>query len=203
MFISIGKAAWLLGVSPNTLRRWDKLKKIVPTYRTPGHHRRYKLTILLEYTNQLSTNSKTPSHLKRPPSRVVIYGRVSGSKQRRDLEAQLTHLQTYVATHNWQLLKTYRDIGAGLNEHRRGLLQLLRDLPVLRPDLIICTYEDRLTRFGVTLLETMCTYFSTRIHVTQKKKTLPTLEEQVVKDVIALITSFAGKLHRARRGQFQ
>jgi putative resolvase len=98
-------------------------------------------------------------------------------------------------------VKTYHDIGSGLNDSRKGLLRLLRDLPSLQPDKIVCTYEDRLARFGIKLLEAICTYFSAKIVVTQQQRQPVSLEEQVVQDVIALITSFAGKLHRARRGQ--
>jgi putative resolvase len=113
----------------------------------------------------------------------------------------MIHLSTYIQRSGWHLLKTYQDIGSGLNDERKGLLRLLRDLPLLQPDKIVCTYEDRLARFGTKLLETICTYFSTKIVVIQQQRQPPSLEEQVVHDVIALITSFAGKLHRARRGQ--
>ncbi len=200
MYVSIGKAARLLGVSASTLRRWEAEKKLFPAFRTPGKHRRYKLTTLLEFTKQLSPKQAKPLPTKKPRSRVVAYARVSGSKQQGDLGRQITHLQDYVHQHGWTLLKLYKDIGSGLNDHRPGLLQLLQDLPLLQPDLVVCTYEDRLARFGTKLIETICAYFSTQICVTQKKLTPPSLEEQVMKDVIAVITSFAGKLHRARRG---
>ncbi|MFQ5977221.1 MAG: IS607 family transposase [Candidatus Heimdallarchaeota archaeon] len=141
-----------------------------------------------------------PTQQKSRP-RVVAYARVSGSKQRRELTRQIAHLDTYIQHHDWHHLKTYHDIGSGLNDGRKGLLRLLRDLPLLQPDKVVCTYEDRLARFGTKLLETIYTYFSTQIIVTQQQRQQPSLEEQVVQDVIALITSFAGKLHRARRGQ--
>ena len=49
--ISIGKAASLLGVHPDTLRNWEKSGKI-QVYRTPGNHRRYSLD---ELKNLLSS----------------------------------------------------------------------------------------------------------------------------------------------------
>lgn len=45
MKVSIGKAARELGVSPETLRRWEAAGKIRPE-RTPGGHRRYDLATL-------------------------------------------------------------------------------------------------------------------------------------------------------------
>ncbi|MHA2272385.1 MAG: IS607 family transposase [Candidatus Hodarchaeales archaeon] len=201
MFLSTGKAAILLRVSPSTLRRWDAAKMLVPTFRTPGRHRRYQLSKLLEWSDQMPTRPPNRHTQQQRRPRVVAYARVSGSKQRRELIRQMAHLDTYIQEQGWQHVKTYHDIGSGLNDSRKGLLRLLRDLPSLQPDKIVCTYEDRLARFGIKLLETICTYFSAKIVVTQQQRQPVSLEEQVVQDVIALITSFAGKLHRARRGQ--
>ncbi|MFQ5976552.1 MAG: IS607 family transposase [Candidatus Heimdallarchaeota archaeon] len=202
MFISTGKAAMLLGVSPSTLRRWDAANVLVPTFRTPGRHRRYQLARLLEWSNQLPKAPQNQGTPQQPQPRVVAYARVSGAKQRPELTRQIAHLTTYIQTQGWHHVKTYQDIGSGLNDSRKGLLRLLRDLPSLQPDKIVCTYEDRLARFGLKLLETICTYFSAQIVVTQQNRQTSSLEEQVVQDVIALVTSFAGKIHRARRGRW-
>lgn len=51
--ISIGKAASLLGVHPDTLRNWEKSGK-VQVYRTPGNHRRYSLDELKDLLSGLS-----------------------------------------------------------------------------------------------------------------------------------------------------
>ena len=40
--ITIGKAAKMLGVHVDTLRRWDKQNKLSPV-KTLGNHRRYQL----------------------------------------------------------------------------------------------------------------------------------------------------------------
>lgn len=42
-FYTIGELAVWLGVAVITLRRWHKDGKLVPSYRTPGGHRRYAL----------------------------------------------------------------------------------------------------------------------------------------------------------------
>ncbi len=200
MYVSIGKAAQLMGVSPSTLRRWDKAATLPATFRTPGNHRRYKLATLLGRNQQLSRPANSFGHRPKPRPRVVTYARVSGSKQRSDLQRQMTHLQEYAKQKEWTLVKTYKDIGSGLNDQRPGLLRLLRDLPVVQPDWIVCTYEDRLARFGTKLIQTIGQLFSTQLHFTKATATQASLEEQVTKDVIAVVTSFAGKLHRARRG---
>ena len=45
-FLSIQKAAAFLGVSTQTLRRWERSKKIEPAQRTAGGQRRYDITKL-------------------------------------------------------------------------------------------------------------------------------------------------------------
>jgi predicted site-specific integrase-resolvase len=92
-------------------------------------------------------------------------------------------------------------VGSGLNDKRRGLLRLIQELPVLQPMMIIASYQDRLTRFGTKLLETICTLFSTEIVITHNDKQQQSLQEQLVEDVLAVLTSLAGKLPRSRRGK--
>ena len=99
------------------------------------------------------------------------------------------------------LIGEYRDIGSGLNDQRKGLLKLLRDLPVLQPAKMVVSYLDRLARFGTTVLQTIGELFGAEIVVTHGTANKLSFEEQLTQDVIALVTSFAGKLHRARRGQ--
>ena len=201
MLISIGKAATILGVAVSTLRRWDEEDRLPATTRTMGGHRRYELTTVLVYTSleggaKTSTQQNTSEQLP-----VVTYARVSGAKQAQNLETQSTHLKTYVEQQGWYLAAEYRDIGSGLNDQRKGLLKLVRDLPILRPAKIVVSYLDRIARFGTTVFQTIGEIFGAEIVVTHATTSEPSFEEQLTQDMIALVTSFAGKLHRARRGQ--
>lgn len=45
-FLSIQDAARCLGVSPQTLHRWERKKKIAPTHRTKGGQCRYSIAEL-------------------------------------------------------------------------------------------------------------------------------------------------------------
>lgn len=51
MKLTISAAAKELGVSINTLRRWDKLGILVPE-KTPSGHRRYDEKTIKEFYNQ-------------------------------------------------------------------------------------------------------------------------------------------------------
>ena len=201
MFVRISQVAQMVGVSPSTLRRWDKDKNLSACFRTIGGHRRYSLKKLLTFSKQIPEITKPSTQKKAPPTRVVTYARVSSSKQRTDLTRQVAHLNAFIEHHDWQLVKSYQDIGSGLNDRRPGLLRLIKDLPMIQPSVVLCSYQDRLTRFGGRLLKTICDLFGTKIVVTHQRTTDKPLNDQLVEDVLAVMTSFAGKLHRARRGQ--
>jgi predicted site-specific integrase-resolvase len=174
---------------------------LLAAFRTPGGHRRYSLTAVLAFcngtTSQASSDRDTGKHL----STAISYARVSSSKQKDDLARQESHLEGYIHEQGWQLVKRYRDTGSGLNGKRKGLLTLLRDLPVIQPDYLVCSYGDRLSRFGTEVIHATCRLFDTEIIITQDNNVHASIDDQLVKDVIALITSFAGKLYRRRRGQ--
>jgi len=55
---SIGEASRLLGVSPDTLRRWEKQEKIT-CFRTAGNRRRYSKEALLSMLLKSSYTKKT------------------------------------------------------------------------------------------------------------------------------------------------
>jgi len=72
----IGQAAQLLGVSPSTLRRWEREGKI-KAERTEGAHRLYRLSQFKIAKNITARERKT-----------IAYARVSSHDQKTDLERQ-------------------------------------------------------------------------------------------------------------------
>jgi len=196
MYINIGKVARIVGVACSTLRRWNRDRKLLPAFRTPGGHRRYRLVEVLAFCNGTATEvQEERDHVVTLPT-AIYYARVSSSKQKDDLVRQESHLEEYINNKGWQLIKRYRDTGSGLQGKREGLLTLLRDLPVSQPDYLFCSYGDRLSRFGKEVIDATCRIFDTEIIITQDKNALASIDDQLVKDIIALITSFAGKLYQ-------
>jgi len=201
MYLGIGKVATMIGVSVSTLRRWDEGNLLSASYRTAGGHRRYKLIKILMYCRNIRKSVPDSRQIPSSIVRVVSYARVSSSRQKEDLKRQQDYLAHFVQQRQWTLLKAYRDIGSGLNDKRHSLLQMLKDLPVFQPDIIVCSYEDRLARFGTTIIKTICEIFGTKLIFIKKEDKTASLNDQLVTDVIAVITSFAGKIHRRRRGR--
>jgi len=77
MYISISKAAYMLGVSATTLRRWDTRDYLKLAFRTFGGHRRYKITTLLEITGQINNDGHENKTRQVQKVQVVSYARVS------------------------------------------------------------------------------------------------------------------------------
>jgi len=116
------------------------------------------------------------------------------------LQNQKEQLQRFAIQKGWKLTTIYSDIASGMNEQRKGLQRLLNEVATTHPFTVICTYEDRLARFGTKVIKHYCQTFSTNI-ITMHRQLQITKEEKLVEDMIALITSFAGRLHRQRRGK--
>ena len=105
MFVSIGKAAQLIGVSISTLRRWEREGKFESAFRTLGQHRRYCLQKIREIFQGLTPQ---PKHKK-----IVGYARVSSHDQKQDLERQVKKVERYCVEHsdNYELIT---DLGSGI-----------------------------------------------------------------------------------------
>ena len=87
MFVSIGKAATLLGVSTSTLRRWDSEEKLLADFRTVGRHRRYDFSKLLVLVKKFFPERPRERRNEDEKPRVVTYARVSASKQRKEVDS--------------------------------------------------------------------------------------------------------------------
>ena len=90
MKISIGKAAQELGVSKETLRRWEQSGKIT-SERTPKGHRRYDSSKLRGIDSRKISSTK----------RTIAYARVSSHDQKEDLSRQIMVLESFCAQSGW------------------------------------------------------------------------------------------------------
>lgn len=89
------------------------------------------------------------------------------------------------------------DIASGLNTNRKGLLKLFNYVVDKQVDAVIVTYRDRLTRFG---FEYFFKQYGVRVEVVYGEEPRDAYQE-LVEDLIAIVTSFLGKLYgmRSRR----
>ena len=130
MLVRIGIAAKIQGVSPSTLRRWEKEERIKPERRTKGGHRRYKLAMMLGKEEEREGESKKNTR------EVVGYARVSATKQRKELIKQKEHIISFANQQGWKVKKVFTDIASGMNEGRKRLNKLLNEVASTQPCLL-------------------------------------------------------------------
>ena len=192
---SISAAAMFLGVCVTTIRRWERAGNI-KCFRTVGGHRRFSLSEI----RRVLLGRKRRENVKKIEKQAIVYARVSTHGQKPDLLRQQSRLEDYCVDNNLKIVASHRDIGSGLNAKRRGLLKLLKTVSRGGITHVIISYRDRLTRFGFTYLETFCQYFGTQI-IPISNKAERSMEEELVEDLVAIVTSFSGRLHGMRNSK--
>ena len=138
---------------------------------------------------------------------VAIYARVSTAKQKKsgNLERQQQRLETYANKHGYQVIQVYKEVASGVNDRRRVLHRLLSHCRSNPPyQRVIIEYSDRLARFGYRYLESYFLACGIQLEILEEPETLSTSsstglnQEELVKDLIAIITSFSARLYGLR-----
>lgn len=168
------EACKVLGVHPNTLRRWEKNGKI-KAFRTPGNQRLYDLSSLIK-----EEGSK------------IIYVRVSSNEQKQDLENQISNLRSRFP--NYELIQ---DIGSGLDFKRKGFRSILERLLLGEISEIVVSHQDRMCRFGFELIEFFAEKFGAKIVVLGETSTSP--QAELIGDIISIIHSFSSRIYGLRK----
>ncbi len=183
--VSIGRAAKELGAHHETQRRWEKQGKIV-VERTPTGFRRY----------DLAQRHALGRH-KAPSARITLpYARVSSHDPKDDLARQVALLESFAAANGWSY-EVLQDLGSGLNDHKKGLRQLLRRIGSGEVGRLVLTHKDRLRRFGSELVFALCEHFGTEVIIVNASEDA-SFEEELVQDVLEIITVFSARLYGSR-----
>ncbi|MBS3028655.1 MAG: IS607 family transposase [Dolichospermum sp. DET50] len=186
--ISIGDAAKELGVSVKTVRRWADAGKL-QFERSPSGHRRFFLTDIKRIT---------PRDFNQLENRITInYARVSSHDQKEDLSRQIKVLEAFSGSNGWQF-ETISDLGSGLNYNKKGLQKLLKRIMQGDVGRLVLTHKDRLLRFGSEIVFAMCEEFETEVVIINKSIEETTFEQELVTDMIELITVFSARLYGSR-----
>ena len=182
-FIKIGKAAEILGVSIQTLRRWEIDGSLIPDRKSVGNTRYYNIDKL--------HGSKSPQN-----DVTIAYARVSSHDQKDDLARQAKLLSTFCISHGWNY-EVIQDLGSGMNYYKKGLkhlLDLILDRKIRR---LVLTHKDRLLRFGAELIFALCQARQVEVVIINQGEEV-SFEEELAKDVLEIITVFSARLYGAR-----
>jgi len=177
-----------LGISYATLREYVKRGWIKPVVLESGRWRFRE-----EDVERLAGIVK--------PEKVILYARVSSSTQRDDLERQVKTLEEWARGNNITDYEVVTDIGSGLNEDRRGFKKILKLATEKKISKIVVTYPDRFTRFGFKTLKDLLSTFGVEVIVLEQEDKDP--REELVEDLITIISHFAGKLYGMRSHKYE
>ena len=179
----------ILGVTAQTLRNWDKEGKLKPSYIKSNGYRYYSEDSILSYTQE----RKTKKDLN-----IIGYARVSSKKQSDDLDRQVNNLKLYL-DNKYQTYEIITDIGSGINYTKKGLQLLIEKINKKEVDIIVVLYKDRLLRFGFELIEYFARINNVKIEVLDKVN--KTQDEELVEDLIQIITVFSCKIQGKRKNK--
>lgn len=169
--IKIGKAAKLLGISIQTLHKWEQTGELVPDRKSNAGTRYYDADKLLNLNNE--------------DNPTIGYARVSSHDQKEDLVRQSELLETFCVAKGWRF-KIISDLGSGMNYKKKGLNQLLELILKKKIRRIVLTHKDRLLRFGSELVFALCEIQGIEIVIINKGEQ-PSFEEELAKDVLEII----------------
>jgi predicted site-specific integrase-resolvase len=191
--ISISEVSELTGVTIKTLKIWDNEGKLKAKYKTAGGHRRYDLDNIENFLGNNIVEQNTQRN-------VFIYCRVSTKKQQEmgNLIRQKERLIQYCNERQYNIIHVFEEVASGLNDKRRELIKMLRRLSEI--DSIIVEYPDRLARFGLNYLKEFCKSLNVNIEVIEEKTQLEPNEE-MVNDLISVVTCFSARMYGARGGR--
>jgi len=193
--VNISEAADRLGVSTKTLRMWDKDGKLKPV-RTSGKHRRY----LLSDIEKLQGLDPTKQEAKKEV--IAQYSRVSSHEQKEkgDLDRQSVRLSQHCANKGYQVAHVLTDVGSGMSCNRPRLKQLFKLVEDHAITKVVVEHKDRLTRFNFGVYEAYFTSHGVSIEWVDDNKS-KTYEEELVDDMISLMSSFSSKIYGKRSAE--
>ncbi|TVP66723.1 MAG: IS607 family transposase [Leptolyngbya sp. LCM1.Bin17] len=130
-----------------------------------------------------------------PGARAAIYARVSSAENKKTLDAQAERLSQYATVKGYQTVAVVKEVGSGLNDQRKKLDALLRKEGY---DILIVEHSDRLARFGVRYIDALLERSGIKLEIINTAKSQ---RDELMQDLVAIITSFAARLYGQRRAR--
>jgi putative resolvase len=127
--------------------------------------------------------------------KVAIYARVSNSESKKNLDTQAERLVAWCMMQGWSGVQVVKECGSGVNDQRPRFLALLADPSITH---IVVEHKDRASRFGVAYIQTLLAIQQRELVVVNSAQTA---EEDLMSDLVSIITSFVARLYGRRRAK--
>lgn len=185
---SLKEASPLCGYKPRTLRQMCYDKRI-GFIKTQGGHFRLPESELM----RLVGHKPAPTN-----SGAMIYTRVSSTENRSNLDSQAKRLEDYCIAKGVPIREVIKETASGINDRRPKLLRLIEKVRLLRPALLVVEHKDRLARIGAPYIEAAIKPFGCSLEIVNPAETS---KDDLMTDLIAIITSFCARYYGQRRGK--
>jgi len=168
---------------------WAELQGI--SYKTAW--RMWKAGTLPVPCEQLPTGTVVV-HAEAKSHGVALYARVSSADQKNDLDRQLVRLTEYAIANKLVIVDAVKEVGSGLNGHRKNMLRLLKNPQI---QVILVEHRERLTRFGFEYVEAALAAQNRRVMVIEPDE----MKDDIVRDMTEVLTSMCARLYGKRSAQ--
>ena len=175
-----------IGVSVETLRRWDRTGKL-KAKRTPSNHRYYTEEDLAQAKGLKPISDKRL---------IKVYCRVSSQKQKVELANQKIAMEQFCLARGYAVDEWIEEIGGGLNFKRKKFLSLIEDALSGKIETIVIAHKDRLCRFAFDLIDQLLTKRGCQIVVANTESLSP--QAELLEDLMAVVHCFSCRLYGAR-----
>jgi predicted site-specific integrase-resolvase len=182
-FIPTKEACKILGVTPTTLRSWDKNGQI-RTIRTPTNMRRYSKQDVL----RIADGGRSSTAKKR-----ILYCRVSSKKQVDDLARQKELLESKYPDYSM-----VTDVGSGINWKRKGLREVLESAMSGDLEEVVVAHRDRLCRFAFELIELIIVSNGGKLTVLDHDDS-EAKERELAEDILSIVHVYSCRQMGRRR----
>lgn len=180
------------GYSASTFRNWANLGEI-KCERAPGGKRFYDVSSI---ERKIGIKEKDKNKDKEG---IILYARVSSTKQREELKNQIETLQR-----EYPEGEVISEIGSGLDYNRKGIKRLIHRISQGDIQKVAITYPDRLCRYGTELFEWIFEEKEIELVVLcGKDEEDEYREEELGKEILEICNFFTEKYNRRKRVKYR
>lgn len=139
----------------------------------------------------------------------VIYARVASPKQQKSghLDRQVARLQEFAQANGWPVKAVIKDVGSGINEHRKGIARLFQLARAHEMTSVLIEFPDRFVRYGRRYITEYLALNGVDVVIKDESakylKQDRDMNKDLVKDLMAIIYSFSGKLYGQQSAKFR
>ena len=184
-----GEVLKLLQISRPTLTKYVKVGLIKTTVRHNGRYDYDKDSVYKIFNKGVDR-------------KTYIYGRVSTTKQKVDLENQVQMLKQFCFTNGWIVGEVFKDVASGISfEKRKDFYKLLDEVIQGKVERVVISYKDRISRVGFELFRNLFEKYNTEIIVMSEVGNEKLDSEEIFEEIVSLLHCYSMKLYSKRKKQ--